>query len=145
MANRNITPFHILEHLNNGLCPLEVKAKKALKDAYYTKWDGDEHLTAFGKHLDDNQCMLVCSNVTIADNDKLQFYLKEMYASNHFDKNKMLNWEQQSIAIKTDYMLAKQYFKVLVKATNTYKQNLGVGTAGQNKYKSANQLADCGE
>ncbi len=40
-------------------------------------------------------------------------------------------------------MLAKQYFEALVKATNTYKQNMGDGTAGQNKYESANQLVDC--
>jgi hypothetical protein len=38
---RNITPFQILEHLNDRWCPLNVKAKKALKDTYYTKWDGD--------------------------------------------------------------------------------------------------------
>jgi hypothetical protein len=29
----NITPFQILEHLNNCWCPLYIKAKKALKDA----------------------------------------------------------------------------------------------------------------
>jgi hypothetical protein len=97
----NITPFQILEHLNNRWCPLDVKAKKALKDTYYTKLDGDKHLTAFGKQLNDNQCMLVCSNVTIVDKDKLQFYLEEMYGSNHFDKNKMLDREQQATAFKT--------------------------------------------
>ena len=32
----------------------------------------------------------------------------------------------------------------MVKATNTYEQNAGGGTAGRNKYKSANQLADYG-
>ena len=47
-AYRNVTPFQLLEHLNNRWCPLDVQAKKALKEAYYTKWDGDEHLTAFG-------------------------------------------------------------------------------------------------
>jgi hypothetical protein len=31
-----------------------------------------------------------------------------------------------------------------VKATDTYEQNAGGGITGQNKYKSANQLADCG-
>jgi hypothetical protein len=51
MAYRNVTPFQILKHLNDRWCPLDVKAKKALKDAYYTKWDGDKHLTAFGKRL----------------------------------------------------------------------------------------------
>ncbi len=72
-AYRNITPFQILENLNNRWCPLDVKAKKALKDAYYTKikWDGDEHLTTSGKRLDDDQRALVRSNVTIADKDKL--------------------------------------------------------------------------
>ncbi len=55
MAYHNITPFQILEHLNNRWCPLDIKAKKALKDMYYTKWDGDKHHTAFGKRLDDDQ------------------------------------------------------------------------------------------
>ncbi len=32
-AYRNVTPFQILEHLNDHWCPLDVKAKKALKDA----------------------------------------------------------------------------------------------------------------
>ncbi len=67
-----------------------------------------------------------------------------MYNRNHFNKNKMLDWERQATATKTNYKLAKQYFEVLVKATNTYKQNAGGSTAGQNKYKSANQLTDSG-
>jgi hypothetical protein len=41
MAYQNVTPFQILEHLNDRWCPLDIKAKKALKDAYYTKWDVD--------------------------------------------------------------------------------------------------------
>jgi hypothetical protein len=133
-----------LEHLNNPWCPLEVKAKKALKDVYYTKWDGNEHLTAFGKCLDDDQRALVRSDVTITDKDKLQFCFEEMCDSNHFDKNKMLNWERQATTFKTNYTLAKQYFEALVEATATYKQNARGGTAGQNKYESAIQLTDCG-
>ncbi len=140
----DVTPFQILEHLNNCWCPLNVKAKKALKDAYYIKWDGNKHLTTFGKHLNDDQHALVRSDITIVGEDKLQFYLEEMYNSNHFDENKMLDWEQQATAVKTNYMLAKQYFEALVKATDAYKQNAGGSTSGQNKYKSAHQLADCG-
>ncbi len=140
-AYRNVTPFQILEHLNNCWRPLNVKAKKALKDAYYTKWDGDEYLTAFGKRLNNDQRALVRSDVTIADKDKLQFYLEQMYDSNHFDKNKMLAWEKQSTATKRDYDAAKNYFEALVKATDTYKMNAGGGTTGCNKYESANQLA----
>jgi hypothetical protein len=37
MAYPNVTPFQILEYLNDCWCPLDVKAKKELKDAYYTK------------------------------------------------------------------------------------------------------------
>jgi hypothetical protein len=59
-AYRNITPFQILEHLNNRWCPLNVKAKKELKAAYYTKWDHtNEHLMAFEKRLDEDQCALI--------------------------------------------------------------------------------------
>jgi hypothetical protein len=123
----NVTPFQILEHLNDCWCPLGVKAKKALKDVYYTKWDGNKHLTTFGKRLDNDQRALIRSNVTIADKDKLQFYLEQMYDSNHFDKNKMLAWEKQPTATKTDYNAAKNYFKALVKATDTYKMNAGGG------------------
>jgi hypothetical protein len=104
---RNVTPFQILEHLNDCWCPLDVKAKKTLKDAYYMKWDGNEHLTTFGKRLDDDQHALVRSDVTIADKDKLQFYLEQMYDSNHFNKNEMLAWEKQPTATKMDYDASK--------------------------------------
>ncbi len=144
-AYRNVTPFQILEHLNDCWCPLDVRAKNALKDAYYTKWDSDEHLTAFGKRLNDHQRALVRSDVMIADKDKLQFYLKQMYDSNQFNKNKMLNWEKQPTATKTDYNAAKNYFEALVKATDTNVMNTGGGTTRCNKYKSANQLANYGK
>ncbi len=50
-AYRDITPYQILEQFKNTRwCPLNVKAKKELKTAYYTKWEHTiEHLTAFGK------------------------------------------------------------------------------------------------
>ena len=67
-----------------------------------------------------------------------------MYDSNHFDKNEMLDWEKKSTAVKSNYTNAKTYFEDLVKATDTYKQNAGGSTTSRNKYKSANQLADCG-
>jgi hypothetical protein len=84
---RNITPFQILKHLNNRWCPLDVKAKKELKAAYYTKWDhANKHLMTFGKCLNNNQRALIRSDVSIADDNKLQFYLEKIYNSNHFDK-----------------------------------------------------------
>jgi hypothetical protein len=144
-AYRNVTPYQILDHLNDRWCPLDVQAKKELKKNYYTKWDADEHITAFGKRLDDDQRALVRSDVTIADDDKLQFYLEEIYDSNRFDKQEMLTWEQQPPNIKTDYDEAKVYFERIVKATDTYEQNAGSGTAGRNRYESANHMADYGD
>jgi hypothetical protein len=44
-------------------------------------------------------------NVTIADNNKLQLYLEEIYDSNRFGKQEMLTWEQQPAATKTNYNL----------------------------------------
>ncbi len=120
-----------------------VKAKKELKTSYYTKWEHTiEHLTAFGKRLDDDQRALVRSDVTIADDDKLQFYLEEIYDSNRFDKQEMLTWERQPTATKTDFDLAKAHFEEIVNATDTYEQNAGGGTAGRNRYESATQMAD---
>ena len=122
-----------------------MQAKKKLKKNYYSKWDADEHLTAFRKRLDDDQCSLIRSDVTIADNDKLQFYLEEIYDSNRFDKQEMLTWEQQPPIIKTDYVEVKNYFERIAKATDTYEQNTGGGKAGCNHFKSANQMADYGD
>ena len=106
MVYRNITPHQILEHLNNRWCPLNVQAKRALKKEYYMKWDVDKHLTVFRKCLGDDQRALIRLDVTITDDNKLLFYLEEIYDSNCFDKQKMLMWEQQPAATKTDYDLA---------------------------------------
>jgi hypothetical protein len=144
-AYRNVTPFQILEHLNDRWCPLDVQAKKELRRNYYTKWDADEHLTAFGKRLNDDQLALVRSDVGISDEDKLQFYLEEIYDSNKFDKQDMLAWEKLPVITKTDFELTRSYFEDIVKATDAYDQNAGGANAKHNKYESANQLADCGD
>jgi hypothetical protein len=45
-----------------------------------------EHLTAFGKRLNNNQNALVRLDVTIPYGNKLLFYLEEIYDSNKFKK-----------------------------------------------------------
>jgi hypothetical protein len=143
-AYHNITPFQILEHLNNCWCPLDAQAKKELRKAYYSKWDSNEHLTAFGKSFNNNQETLIRLDVTIPNNIKLQFYLKEIYDSNKFDKQDMLTLEQSSAIIKTGFNQAKAYFEKIVKATNVYKQNTSANSVRCNTYKSANQMANYG-
>ncbi len=61
-----------------------------------------------------------------------------------FDKAEMMEWEGKPLLIKTDYKQAKLHFKPLVKAHDTYMQNSGGSTAGQNKYNSANNIANIG-
>ena len=85
------------------------------------------------------------NKLSITDEDKLQFYLEQMYDSNMFDKAEMMEWEQQPINIKTDYPLAKQHFELKVKAHDTYLQNSSSGATGRNKYESANNMADIGD
>jgi hypothetical protein len=96
-----------LEHLNSQWCPLNVHAKKNLRIAYYAEWDGKQHLTAFGKHLDEDQVCIKRFGITISNKDKLQFYLEQMYALNHFDKNEMTEWENKPETNKNDFSDAK--------------------------------------
>ena len=141
-AYRNTTPIQILQHLDTRWCPLDVHAKKNLPLAYYTEWDSEIHLTAFGKRLDDDQIRIERFGITIiSDKDKLQFYLEQMYASNHFDKKEMTEWENKNITIKDDFDEAKLYFEGLVKDYEDYAQNSG-GTAGKHNFDSANQAAE---
>ena len=63
-----------------------------------------------------------------------------MYASNHFDKKEMTEWENKTIAIKDDFDEAKLYFEGLVRDYEVYAQNSG-GTAGKHNFESANQAA----
>jgi predicted phage tail protein len=96
---------------------------------------------AFGKRLDDDQIRIKRFGITISDKDKLQFYLEQMYASNHFDKKEMTEWENKSIATKDDFDEAKLYFEGLVKDYEVYAQNSG-GTAGKHNFESAYQAAE---
>jgi hypothetical protein len=101
------------------------------------------HLTAFGMKLDKDQIRLDRLGVVISNEDKLQFYLKHIYALNCFDKAEMVAWENKPILIKDDYDKAKQCFETLTKDFKTYTQNSG-GTIGKAGYNSVNQVADVG-
>jgi hypothetical protein len=41
--------------------------------AYYADWDREQHLTAFGKRLNDGQVRIERYGITISDEDKLNF------------------------------------------------------------------------
>ena len=144
-AYRSTKPIQILEHLDICWCPLDVQACKILKKEFYANWDSSEtHLTAFGMKLDKEQSRLDRLGIVISDEDKLHFYLEQIYALNCFAKTEMVTWENKPILIKDDYAKAKLYSKTLVKDFKTYTQNRG-GGAAKTGYKSANQMADVGD
>jgi hypothetical protein len=101
-------------------------------------------LTAFGKRLNDCQVRIERYGITIFNEDKLQFYLKQMYASNHLDKKKMTEWENKPKAIKNSFAEGMTFFEGLVRDYKVYEHNSG-GTAGKHSFESANQAtkADC--
>jgi hypothetical protein len=105
-AYHNVQPLMILEHLNDRWCPLNVQARKQLRQNYFRPWETKEHLTAFGMRLADEQISLVRLDVIISNDNKLQFYLEQMYESNAFDKMEMMNWENQPMATKSNFTLA---------------------------------------
>jgi hypothetical protein len=138
---RNVQPIQILEHLNTQWCLFDVHAKKIIKAKYWTKWDGDIHLTAFGKCLNDKQICIEHFGINISNEDKLQFYLGQMYSCNQLNQTQMIAWENMTEAIKTNWTETKQYFKGLVRGFKIYEQNSSSNT-GKGKYKSANQVTE---
>ncbi len=101
------------------------------------------HLTAFGMKLYKEQARIDRLGVVISDEDKLQFFMEQIYALNCFDKKEMVDWENKPINIKDDYNEAKFYFEGLVRDFETYTQNSG-GDSSKRGYESANQMADVG-
>ncbi len=49
------------------------------------------HLMAFGMKLDKEQARIDRLRVVISNKDKLQFYIKQIYSSNCFDKKEMVD------------------------------------------------------
>jgi len=94
--------------------------------------------------LDKEQACIDRLGIVISDEDKLQFYMEQIYSSNCFDKKEMVDRENKTIAIKDDYDEAKLYFEGLVQDFETCTQNSG-GDSGKRGYESANQMADVGD
>ena len=141
----NTTPIQVLEHLDTCWRPLDVQARKMLKKEFYTNWDtSDTYLTAFSMRLVKEKNRLDRLGIVVSDEDKLQFYLEQIYASNCFNKAEMVAWENKNVAITEDYDQAKKYFEDLVRDFKLYTQNSG-GAAAKAGYKSTNQMADVGD
>ena len=49
------------------------------------------HITAFGLKLDNEQQRLKVLGIAISNEDKLQFYMDQIYALNMFNKKEMID------------------------------------------------------
>jgi hypothetical protein len=56
----------------------------------------------------------------------------------------MLKWGQQPVVTKTNWEPTKAYFEDLIKATDTFLQNVDGNNSGRNRYESASNLANVG-
>ena len=91
-AHQNSTPIQILEYLDTPWFSLEVRAKKLLKAKFHADWDSTVmHFMAFNMKLDKEQAQIDRLGVVVSDEDKLQFYMKQIYTSNCFDKKEMVD------------------------------------------------------
>jgi hypothetical protein len=121
-----------------------VQACKILKKEFHTNWDSsDVHITAFDMKLDKEQNHPDQLGIVISNDDKLQFYLKQIYALNCIDKTEMVTWKNKPIIVKDDYTQSKAYLENLVKEFETYTQN-SRGKTRKMGYESANHMADVG-
>ena len=108
---------------------------KQMKKEYYEPWDPQEHITEFVKRLNDDQSALAANGITISNDDKLQFFIEQMYESKFFDRDQYVQWEKKADADKT-WENATVYFETITSDNKGYEANIG-GTAKRGRYESA--------
>ena len=140
---RGIKIKDFFDHLDTKWCKLDTNSISEMKAEYYQKWVGEEHVTDFGKRLDNEQTALLENDITISDTDKQQFYIEQMYASRQFTREVMIKWEDKPSADKT-WPDAKSYFEGEVAKEETYRNNSN-GTTADARYESAANITEQGD
>ena len=140
---RGIKIKDYFDHLDTKWCKLDTNSISEMKAEYYQKWVGEEHVTDFGKRLDDEQTALSENDITISNTDKQQFYIEQMYASRQFTREAMIRWEDKATADKT-WANAKSFFEEEVAKDETYRNNSN-GTTADSRYESAANLSEQGD
>ena len=135
IAYKGVKIVDYFNHLNNKWCKIDTRTIKAMKKEYYEPWDPQHHITELYKRLDDDQAALAANNIPISDEDKLQFFIEQMYESKNFDREQYVAWEKRPAATKT-WAGAKEYFEELTNDIDEYEANIG-GTAKRAKFESA--------
>ena len=132
---KNVKITDYFNHLDEKWCKIDTNTIKQMKKEYYEPWDPQEHITEFTKRLDDDQTDLAANSITISNDDKLQFFIEQMYESKNFERDQYVQWEKKADADKT-WANATAYFETITSDNEGYEANIG-GTAKRGRYESA--------
>ena len=101
---------------------MDTTTIKRINEEYYKPWNQIDHITDFGIRLDEEQEHLANNKIEILEKDKLQFYIKQMYASQIFEYREMKTWEKK-VEADEDIKAAKDYFEEIFEDNTTPAAN----------------------
>jgi hypothetical protein len=110
-----VLPIKYFTNRKTKFCPLDVSAKAKLKAHYLRGWEANEPLMLSPKPLDKEQENRALNGVTISNKDKCDHCLIELYASNTFSTEAIIEWNNQTPSNQT-YANAMTFFKKTRKA-----------------------------
>ena len=93
------------------------------------------HITKFITKLNKGQKDLERNQIDVTDKDKLEHFVLQMFGSNLFDENQMMEWEKKAALAKT-WAAATSYFNEIVKEQEMYSKLFGRSTK-KLRYESA--------
>jgi hypothetical protein len=122
---KNVTTLQIMKHLDTVWVPMTTKEKRRIKADYYKAWDvaSGVSLSAFTKALNERKIELIQHNITIEEEDMMEHYMVQMYASNAFSKADMKEWEQKSELDRDDWTVMQEYFRDKMTLNEAYNNN----------------------
>ena len=84
-----------------------------MNTVYYKIWNKYDHIKVFGKRINDEKSNLTDVNILFTEENKLQFYIDQIYDINMFDKEDITEWEKKKKSEKT-WVNATTYFEELI-------------------------------
>ena len=114
---------------------------KRMKEELYEPWNQIDHITNFGIRLYEEQEHLTNNKIVILDEDKLQFYIEQMYASQSFECKEMKAHEKRGEADRNNDE-AKAHFKEIAEDNEIYTVTSS-SMVRNHGYESAAHIKGC--
>lgn len=101
-----------IKHLGNIWFKLDTLTVKKIKNEYFQEWQYElQHITGFGKFIDNKQDKLHLNAIIFTDTDKLWHYTEQVYVRNIFNRQNMIDWKEL-VPDEKDWDRAKIHFKI---------------------------------